>query len=723
MCSVVVLAVNKPLVGFPTLTLEGNCDMSKIGRYLALVAGACLMLSMTPAVAMAQDAVLPDLVVKSISLTTGNKIQVTFANVGKGPLPLLWSSTADVHVDDVKKGAIWIAEAPSYSTGGGIAYPGGTSTFLTAWTAVPPISVTVIVDPLKNIIESNEQNNSQAVHFNAPVTLPDLIVQTIDTGEGNRLSVAFANVGEGPLPAGWQAVADVFFGQTKPGSIRLGDVAASTYGGGISSPGGVSVFLTDWEVTSSVTVAVTVDALSGVAESNEDNNTMTAQLTPANRLPDLVVESTGVGAGNKLSITVGNWGHTVLPKGWTATVDVMINQVKVGSANLNNPPSSSTGGGIESPGGTSTFLTAWQITVPTTVTVIVDPLNSVTELDEQNNSSTTLVAPAAAIGRLPDLIVSGITTTAGNRLAILVMNAGEAPLPDASAGIANVFVNRERIGFFDLGIPSESFFGGIGAPGGFSSYLLDYTISAEADVLISVDATNTVAEGIERNNSLTRRLLPPDQPQEPLAGRHRSASFQIGSTGYLIDGGRGTMDVTPMIIEDRTFMPVRFVAEPLGATVLWDEEHRKVTVVHGLKSIELWIASNTARINGTPVFIDPHNPKVVPLIHSSRTYLPLRFVSEVLGAKVTWVADTRTILLDFEPEMHEDGWKSTDINGTVVIDDEAVWQHFRKDLINIDGIFSMMKDGRKMELAKVENDPAYVPRPVIDPDPPSATVK
>jgi hypothetical protein len=484
----------------------------------------------------------------------------------------------------------------------------------------------------------------------------------------------------------------------------------------------VSVFLTDWEVTSSVTVAVTVDALSGVAESNEDNNTMTAQLTPATRLPDLVVKSTGVGAGNKLSITVGNWGHTVLPKGWTATADVSINHVKVGSVNLNNPPASSTGGGMESPGGTSTFLTAWEIAVPTTVAVIVDPLNNVTELDEQNNSNTTLVAPAATRSMLPDLTVSGITTTAGNRLAILVMNAGEA-LPEASAGVANVFVDRQRIGFFDLGIPSESFFGGIGAPGGFSSYLLDHTISSEVNVLVTVDATNTVAEAIELNNSLARRLLPHDQPQEPPAGGHRSASFQIGSTGYLMDGGRGTMDVVPMIIEDRTFMPVRFVAEPVGATVLWDEEHRKVTVVHGLKSIELWIDSNAARINGSPVFIDPSNPRVVPLIHGSRTYLPLRFVSEVLGAKVTWVADTRTILLDFEPEMQEDGWKSTDINGNVVIDDEAVWQHFRKDLISIDGVFSMMRDGRKLELAKVQNDPAYIPRPVVDPDPPSATVK
>ena len=696
--------------------------MTSMPRYLALMIGVSLMLSMVPSTTMAQDVVLPDLIVQSLSRTASNKIEVTVANTGKGPLPLLWTSTADVYLDGVWKGTIYLDEVPSYSTGGGIGYPGGTSIFLTAWSALLPTSVTVVVDPLKSIIESNEQNNSLAVRFDtAPMLLPDLTVQTIDIGAGNKLSIVVANIGQGPLPAGWQAVADVVIDQATTGSIKLNDIPAFSYGGGIAKPGGTSVFLTQWDILQPTAIAVTLDSLAQITETNENNNAASARLAPSTRLPDLVVRFVGVGTDNKLSVTISNCGNANLPLGWITTAEVSINQVKMGYIRLNDPPVSSATGGISSPGGASTFLTAWDIKTPTTVTVVVDPLNSVTELDEQNNNATVLVAPQpeSSERKLPDLIVSGITTTAGGRLAILVMNAGDAPLPKASTGVANVFVAEERIGLFDLGRPSESFFGGIGSPGGFSSYLLDYTISGEPSVLVAVDATNTIAEADEQNNGLTRGLRARNQTQVPASGQHRSASFQIGSTSYLLDGSRGTMDVAPMILEDRTFLPVRFVAEPLGGTVLWNEEHRKVTVTLGLKSIELWIDINMARINGTPVPVDPNNSRVVPFILGSRTYLPLRFVSEVMGGTVTWEAGSKTIQLELESDPSGDTiWKSTDTGGNVAIDDEAVWEHFCSDLVKIDGRLSTMKDGRKIELTEIQNDPGYAPRQVVDPDQP-----
>ncbi len=696
--------------------------MRSMPRYLALVVGISLMLSAAPTTTMAQDAVLPDLIVQSLSLSPSNKIQVTVANVGKGPLPLLWSSTADVYQDGARKGTIYLAEAPSNSSGGGIGYPGGTSTFLTAWSAILPATVTVVVDPLKNIIESNEQNNSLSVRFAATATsLPDLTVQTVDIEMGNKLTIAVANIGQAPLPAGWQAVASVHIDETAMGSIKLNDIPASSYGGGLVNPGGISVFLTEWEVLEPMTVAVTVDTLSQITETNENNNTATVRLVPGTRLPDLVLRFAGAGAGNKLSVTVANCGNANLPLGWTAMAEVSINQVKMGRIRLNDPPVSSTTGGIGLPGGTSTFVTAWDIAVPATVTIVVDALNNVTELDEQNNTATIAVAPQPepTKPRLPDLKVSGITTIDGGRLAILVMNAGDAPLPKASAGTANVFVAGERIGFFDLGYASESFFGGIGTPGGFSSYLLDYRVTGEPNVLVAVDATNSIAEANEQNNSLTRRLQHLSQSQDPTPGQRRSASYQIGNTSYILDGSRGTMDVAPVILEDRTFMPVRFVAEPLGGTVLWDEEHRRVTVTLGLKCIDLWINSNVARINGTPIPVDPGNPRVASFIFESRTYLPLRFVSEVLGGIVTWEAGSKTIELEFESSPYSGSiWKSTDISGNVVIDDGAVWEHFCGNLVEISGRICTMKDGRRIEMTGIRTDPEYAPRQVVDPDQP-----
>ncbi|HOL83542.1 MAG TPA: copper amine oxidase N-terminal domain-containing protein [Caldisericia bacterium] len=45
--------------------------------------------------------------------------------------------------------------------------------------------------------------------------------------------------------------------------------------------------------------------------------------------------------------------------------------------------------------------------------------------------------------------------------------------------------------------------------------------------------------------------------------------------------------------------------------------------------------------------MDPTNPKVVPMIISGRTMLPVRFVAENLGCKVDWDQDTKTVTITY----------------------------------------------------------------------------
>jgi titin len=74
------------------------------------------------------------------------------------------------------------------------------------------------------------------------------------------------------------------------------------------------------------------------------------------------------------------------------------------------------------------------------------------------------------------------------------------------------------------------------------------------------------------------------------------------------------MDVAPIIKEGRTLLPVRYVADPLGAQVLWNEIERKVSIKTASKTIELWIDNNTASVNGQKLLIDPNNPNVMPIV-------------------------------------------------------------------------------------------------------------
>ena len=114
----------------------------------------------------------------------------------------------------------------------------------------------------------------------------------------------------------------------------------------------------------------------------------------------------------------------------------------------------------------------------------------------------------------------------------------------------------------------------------------------------------------------------------------------IGSTDVRVFGMATVSDVPPVIVKDRTMLPARFVLEALGATVSWNASERKVTILYGEKGIELYIDSTTAYMDGTAAELD-----AAPFIREDRTYLPLRFIAEALGADVSWVAKTKTIVI------------------------------------------------------------------------------
>ena len=126
--------------------------------------------------------------------------------------------------------------------------------------------------------------------------------------------------------------------------------------------------------------------------------------------------------------------------------------------------------------------------------------------------------------------------------------------------------------------------------------------------------------------------------------------LQIGNKVMLVNDTPLEIDVPPTIVEGRTLLPIRWVAEPLGAEVGWDGKERKVTVSLNDTTIELWIGKPLARVNGIEKPIDPNNPRVVPMIINGRTMLPVRFVAENLGADVLWDGATKTVTIIYPKE-------------------------------------------------------------------------
>ena len=113
----------------------------------------------------------------------------------------------------------------------------------------------------------------------------------------------------------------------------------------------------------------------------------------------------------------------------------------------------------------------------------------------------------------------------------------------------------------------------------------------------------------------------------------------------LVYGTTKTNDVAPKVVNDRTMLPARFIAENLGATVEWDGEKQLVTITGKNEKQEdvtilITIGSDYAKVNGEDVKLD--SPAFV---ENDRTYRPIRFISENLGATVEWNETEQTVTI------------------------------------------------------------------------------
>ena len=112
----------------------------------------------------------------------------------------------------------------------------------------------------------------------------------------------------------------------------------------------------------------------------------------------------------------------------------------------------------------------------------------------------------------------------------------------------------------------------------------------------------------------------------------------VPKVSVKINGEIQTYDQPPVILNDRTLVPLRGIFEALGAVVSWDEKNRTVTATKDGNMIKLTIGSKIALKNGLTINLDQP-----PQLINDRTMVPVRFVSEALGAEVDWDETTRTV--------------------------------------------------------------------------------
>lgn len=143
-------------------------------------------------------------------------------------------------------------------------------------------------------------------------------------------------------------------------------------------------------------------------------------------------------------------------------------------------------------------------------------------------------------------------------------------------------------------------------------------------------------------------LVVVENTEEPEAVRLRKAGvifLQIGNYAAVTDGELTWIDlanksVIPYIKDDRTMVPLRFLAESMGATVGYNDQTRGITVTLGDMVLELVVDQKAYTLNGVAYEMD-----CAAEVTEDRTFVPVRFVSEALGKAVKWLNTERMVVV------------------------------------------------------------------------------
>lgn len=109
----------------------------------------------------------------------------------------------------------------------------------------------------------------------------------------------------------------------------------------------------------------------------------------------------------------------------------------------------------------------------------------------------------------------------------------------------------------------------------------------------------------------------------------------------FVNGDKVEFDQPPIIVNDRTLVPMRAIFEKLNLTVQWFGDERRITAFDDKMKITMFIDSPY-------IYLDEEEFKIdtAPIIVNDRTLVPLRVIGEALNGDVEWNGESRTVTIE-----------------------------------------------------------------------------
>jgi hypothetical protein len=179
--------------------------------------------------------------------------------------------------------------------------------------------------------------------------------------------------------------------------------------------------------------------------------------------------------------------------------------------------------------------------------------------------------------------------------------------------------------------------------GAFSSCTGLTSISFNSPTTTIYDDANTIPEA-------TQIIGYEPSTAKDYATKYKRTFHVIGTTvvastpkpiTVIVNGTSVVFDQPPVINNGRTIVPMRAIFEALGVQVNWDGDTQTITATKDTTKIIVKIGNTQATVNGETKTLD-----VPAQIINNRTMVPVRFISESLGAKVYWAENSQTVTIN-----------------------------------------------------------------------------
>jgi len=122
--------------------------------------------------------------------------------------------------------------------------------------------------------------------------------------------------------------------------------------------------------------------------------------------------------------------------------------------------------------------------------------------------------------------------------------------------------------------------------------------------------------------------------------------LQVDSSEISVNGAKKSIDTKPVMKDGAILIPAEEVLKVLVATMSFDKNNAKGTIIFQDRTIEFWVGKNGYKINDANInTFDPLHPNAVPEIAESAVLLPLRFFKDAIGCKTDFDSKTRIITI------------------------------------------------------------------------------